>query len=77
MTGLSVIRPADANETAAWRLAVESTDSPTVLVWTRQNLPTLEGTKEKVYEGVSKGVYVVSKAGKTKLMPYYLQRALK
>ncbi|MBT2649863.1 transketolase [Bacillus sp. ISL-34] len=64
MPGLSVIRPADANETAAaWRLAVESTDRPTVLVLTRQNLPTLEGTKEKAYEGVSKGAYVVSKAG--------------
>jgi transketolase len=65
MPDLSVIRPADGNETAAaWRLAVESTDKPTALVLTRQNLPTLEGTKEKAYEGVSKGAYVVSPAGK-------------
>jgi transketolase len=65
MPGLSVVRPADANETAAaWRLALESTDRPTALVLTRQNLPTLEGTKENAYEGVSKGAYVVSKAGK-------------
>lgn len=65
MPDLSVIRPADGNETAAaWRLAVESTDKPTVLVLTRQNLPTLEGTKENAYEGVSKGAYVVSPAGK-------------
>ncbi|HWO98857.1 MAG TPA: transketolase [Bacillus sp. (in: firmicutes)] len=65
MPDLSVIRPADGNETAAaWRLAVESTDKPTVLVLTRQNLPTLEGTKEHAYEGVSKGAYVVSPAGK-------------
>lgn len=65
MPDLSVIRPADGNETAAaWRLAVESTDKPTVLVLTRQNLPTLEGTKERAYEGVSKGAYVVSPAGK-------------
>ncbi|WP_078413082.1 transketolase [Priestia abyssalis] len=65
MPDLSVIRPADGNETAAaWRLAVESTDKPTVLVLTRQNLPTLEGTKERAYEGVSKGAYVVSSAGK-------------
>jgi transketolase len=64
MPDLSVIRPADGNETAAaWRLAVESTDKPTVLVLTRQNLPTLEGTKERAYEGVSKGAYVVSPAG--------------
>ncbi|MDT2045936.1 transketolase [Priestia aryabhattai] len=65
MPGLSVIRPADANETAAaWRLSLESTDTPTALVLTRQNLPTLEGTNETAYEGVSKGAYVVSKAGK-------------
>ncbi|MBM7701966.1 transketolase [Metabacillus iocasae] len=65
MPGLSVMRPADANETAAaWRLAIESTDTPTALVLTRQNLPTLEGTKEHAYEGVSKGAYVVSKADK-------------
>ncbi len=65
MPGLSVVRPADANETAAaWRLALESADRPTALVLTRQNLPTLEGTKENAYEGVSKGAYVVSKAGK-------------
>ncbi|TDB50343.1 MULTISPECIES: transketolase [Bacillaceae] len=65
MPGLSVIRPADANETAAaWRLSLESTDTPTALVLTRQNLPTLEGTNETAYEGVSKGAYVVAKAGK-------------
>ncbi|MBE4908632.1 transketolase [Bacillus luteolus] len=63
MPHLGVIRPADGNETvAAWRLAVESTDKPTVLVLTRQNLPTLPGTREKAYEGVKKGAYVVSEA---------------
>ena len=42
MPGLSVIRPADANETAeAWKLAVSSKNNPTVLVLSRQNLPTL------------------------------------
>jgi transketolase len=63
MPGLDVIRPADGNETvAAWKLAVESTDTPTVLVLTRQNLPTLETTKELSYEGVKRGAYVVSKS---------------
>ncbi|SIS37373.1 transketolase [Salimicrobium flavidum] len=58
---LSVIRPADGNESsAAWRLALESTSQPTALVLTRQGLPTLEGTKEKAYEGVKKGAYVLS-----------------
>ncbi|WP_050614885.1 transketolase [Bacillus testis] len=65
MHGLSVIRPADATETAAaWKLAIESTDMPTALVLTRQNLPTLPQSNEKAYEGVSKGAYVVSPSGK-------------
>ncbi|ANB57869.1 transketolase [Anoxybacillus sp. B7M1] len=63
MPNLSLIRPADANETAAaWRLALESTDRPTALVLTRQNLPTLATTAERAYEGVKKGAYVVSEA---------------
>ncbi|WHY02570.1 transketolase [Neobacillus sp. DY30] len=61
MPGLSIIRPADGNETAAaWKLAVESTNKPTALVLTRQDLPTLKGTDKNAYEGVSKGAYVVS-----------------
>jgi transketolase len=61
MPGLSIIRPADGNETAAaWKLAVESTNKPTALVLTRQDLPTLKGTDQNAYEGVSKGAYVVS-----------------
>lgn len=65
MPGLSLIRPADANETqAAWRLALESTDTPTALVLSRQNLPTLSGTKEHAYEGVKKGAYIISEANK-------------
>ena len=44
MPGLRVIRPADANETAAaWRIAVDC-DGPTALVLSRQDLPVLEGT---------------------------------
>lgn len=63
MPGLSVIRPADGNETvAAWKLAVESKDEPTLLVLSRQNLMTLATTKAHGYEGVKKGAYVVSEA---------------
>lgn len=63
MPNLSVIRPADGNECiAAWRLALESTETPTALVLTRQDLPTLEGTKENAYEGVKKGAYIISEA---------------
>ncbi|WP_239454337.1 transketolase [Bacillus suaedaesalsae] len=65
MPGLDVIRPADGNETAAaWKLAIESTDTPTLLVLTRQNLPTLDSTKSDSYEGVKKGAYVVSNSSK-------------
>ncbi|MDQ0972429.1 transketolase [Neobacillus niacini] len=65
MPGLSIIRPADGNETAAaWKLAVESTNKPTALVLTRQDLPTLKGTDQNAYEGVSKGAYVVAPSEK-------------
>lgn len=63
MPNLSVVRPADGNETAAaWRLTIEATDHPTALVLTRQNLPTLPGTAQNAYEGVKKGAYIVSPA---------------
>ncbi len=53
---LRVLRPADANETAAaWKIAV-SGDGPTALILSRQGLPVLEGTSE---EGVAKGGYVL------------------
>lgn len=66
MPGLSVIRPADANETAAaWGIAVSSNDTPTALVLSRQNLPVLEQSKEIAMEGVKKGAYVISPATKS------------
>ena len=59
--GLTVFRPADANETAeAWRLALENGDGPTVLALTRQGLPVLGGTVEGARDGVARGGYVVS-----------------
>ncbi|ALC81156.1 MULTISPECIES: transketolase [Bacillus] len=61
MPNLSVIRPADANETAAaWKLAVSSETHPTALVLTRQNLETIDQSADTAFEGVSKGAYVVS-----------------
>lgn len=65
MPNLSVIRPADATESAAaWKLALESTSAPTALVLSRQNLPVLDVAKEDVYAGVAKGAYVVAAATK-------------
>jgi transketolase len=60
---LSVVRPADANETAyAWRtvLARGNGSGPVGLVLTRQGVPILEGTN---YEGVTKGGYILGDAG--------------
>lgn len=57
---LNVIRPADGNETrVAWKVAVESNDTPTALVLTRQGLPVLDVEESTVEEGVRKGAYVV------------------
>lgn len=61
LPGLSVIRPADGNESsAAWKLAMESKDTPTALILSRQDLPIVEGTMEGCFEKVSKGAYVIS-----------------
>ncbi len=61
MPNMNVIRPADGNETAAaWKEAIEATDTPTVLVLSRQNLPTIAGTKKRAVEGVKQGAYLVS-----------------
>lgn len=65
MPNVHVIRPADGNETvAAWKIAVTSQKTPTILVLSRQNLPILEGTAVLADEGVAKGAYVISKQSK-------------
>ena len=52
---LSVVRPADAHETAqAWQAALERTDGPTALILTRQNVPELTVPED----GVARGAYV-------------------
>lgn len=59
--GLTVIRPADANETAmAWRCAVEQVTGPTALILTRQNLPTLDRQKLAPAAGLARGAYILS-----------------
>jgi transketolase len=61
--GLVVLRPADANETvAAWRVAI-ARRGPVAMALTRQKLPTLDYEKYPVFDGVSKGAYVLSEAG--------------
>ncbi len=59
--GLTVIRPADANETAeAWRFALEGKSGPVALALTRQNLPTLDRSKYAPADGLSRGAYILS-----------------
>jgi transketolase len=61
--GLIMLRPGDANETAAgWRAILEQHAAPVGLALTRQNLPVLEGTKELATEGVARGAYVLADA---------------
>jgi transketolase len=58
--GLSILRPGDANETAAgWKALLSRADGPVGLALTRQNLPTLEGTDA---DGVARGGYVLADA---------------
>jgi transketolase len=57
---LTLIRPADANETAeAWRFAVAHRGGPVLLSLTRQNVPTLDRSKLATADGVHRGAYVL------------------
>ncbi|MCQ2792842.1 MAG: transketolase [Bacilli bacterium] len=58
---VNVIRPCDSRETyAAWKIALESKETPTALILSRQNLPLLNSS----YSDVSKGAYIISKESK-------------
>jgi transketolase len=60
---LSVIRPADANETAvAWRVAIERRDGPVALALTRQGVPVIDRSKYASAEGLIRGGYVLADA---------------
>ena len=61
---LSVIRPGDANESAeAWRAAIQRRDGPTILLFTRQSLPTLDRGQYAGAEGLHQGAYVLADLG--------------
>jgi transketolase len=58
---ITLIRPADANETAqAWRVALEHTTGPVVLVFTRQGLPIIDQSKYSKATELEKGAYILS-----------------
>ncbi|MBI5342713.1 MAG: transketolase [Deltaproteobacteria bacterium] len=59
MPNLYVLRPADANETAAaWRMALERTAGPSALILTRQKLPVLPPEAVHRDGNVSRGAYI-------------------
>lgn len=61
---MTVIRPADANETSeAWRAAIQNTQGPTVLALTRQAVPTLDRKTYAPANGLQKGAYVLADLG--------------
>ena len=61
--GLMVFRPCDANEAAAcWRVALGS-GRPSVMIGSRQNLPTLDRTTHCSADGATRGGYVLAEAG--------------
>ena len=63
---ITLIRPADANETAqAWKVALEHQGGPVVLVFTRQVLPILDQSRGGKATELVKGAYILSEADKT------------
>src|SRR6185312_6066628 len=61
--GLVVLRPADANECVeAWRVIMNLSHEPALLVLTRQDLPTIDRSKYAAASGLAKGAYVLADA---------------
>ncbi|MDZ7714754.1 MAG: transketolase [Balneolaceae bacterium] len=65
MPNVQVLRPADANEVSwAWKAALEKTDGPSLIVLTRQSLPTLDRSKFSSASETEKGAYILSDSEK-------------
>lgn len=64
-----IIRPADANETAAaWKAAIEHKGSPVLLILTRQGLPVIDQKKFTPAENLSKGAYILKDSADAELI---------
>ena len=60
---LTLIRPADANETAqAWRVALEKSGGPIALILTRQGIPVIDQEKYTKASELEKGAYILSES---------------
>ena len=58
---MTVIRPADANETAqSWRVAIQHTDGPVAIALTRQGIPIIDQKKYAKAKNLEKGAYILS-----------------
>ncbi len=65
--GLSIVRPADANETtAAWKAILERRDGPVGLILTRQNVPTFPRGEQgyAAADGLARGAYTLLDASR-------------
>ena len=61
--GMTLIRPADASETAeAWRAALKHKEGPVALVLTRQKLSFIDRSKYAPASGLARGAYVLADA---------------
>ncbi|MGH6613074.1 transketolase [Sphingomonas sp.] len=61
--GLDTIRPGDANEAAeAWKVALTHTHEPSVLIFSRQAIATLDRSKYAPASGLAKGAYILADA---------------
>lgn len=66
---LTVIRPADANETAlAWKMAIENKTGPTAMALSRQNIPVIDRARYAPVENAEKGGYIIADAEKPDLI---------
>lgn len=60
MPNMTIIRPADANETVqAWKVALEKRDGPVALILSRQNLPIYDRSKMGHADNLRRGAYVL------------------
>ncbi len=63
---LTVIRPADANETTqAWRVAIEHSGGPVAIILTRQGIPVIDQEKYTSATELEKGAYILSESDTT------------
>jgi transketolase len=66
--GLTVIRPADANEAGeAWKIAIQHKEGPVALIMTRQAVPVIDRTRFAPAEGLRRGAYVLAESSAERL----------